>query len=178
MQEEQRVGIRVAEASSKSESKALMSNCNGKCAHCNVATNTRTKCGHCGKLGHPDEKCWKKFPHLNPHKQNKRTETGPAFIVNHGKEDLNVICLVGRSSELESPFNRNEWVIDSGCSNHMSLDRSLFSDLSKPHLENVKLGNGAKASIVGCGSIEIDILLNGKSVRARLDNFLLVPELG
>jgi len=36
----------------------------------------------------------------------------------------------------------SSWLIDSGCTNHMSVDMSLFKDLDKSYLSRVRIGNG------------------------------------
>lgn len=178
LQEEQRIGFRIAEATSKSETKALTVSCQGSCVNCNVATNSRPKCSHCGKLGHTHEKCWKKHPHLNPHKKVVSEESGPAFIASESEYDPNVICLIGNAVKSHKGSQRNEWFIDSGCSNHMTFDRTLFTSLESAPLKTVTLGNGATAEISGQGTVQIDILLNGEIVCCKLNNVLLVPELG
>lgn len=178
LQEEQRISMRISEASSKSETGALISTCQGKCATCNVAAYTgRPTCTFCGKLGHLQEKCWKKYPHLNPHKKNQ-TDHRPALMVDHSEEESDVICLVGEHLDASKPSTNNHWYIDSGCSNHMTYDRRLFSTLVKSSVSEVELGNGNKADIIGCGIIHINILSNGNNRLCKLKNVFLVPELG
>lgn len=41
------------------------------------------------------------------------------------------------------------WFIDSGCSNHMCGDSSLFCDLEKGFNKVVRLGNYASMNVVG-----------------------------
>ena len=60
MQEEQRIGMRHADATVKAEAAALLSE------KTNVHPS-RPHCTYCKKLGHIEEKCLKKHPHLNPH---------------------------------------------------------------------------------------------------------------
>jgi hypothetical protein len=38
--------------------------------------------------------------------------------------------------------NDSSWLIDSGCTNHMTADMSLFKDLDKSYLSRVRIGNG------------------------------------
>lgn len=178
MQEEQRIGMRVAQASAKSETNALMSKCqHSGCVQCNLAQNNRPSCDHCGKLGHTVDKCWKKHPELNPHKK-KIISSAPAFMVNQDEDDPNVICLVGENTRNQNISGEKKWFIDSGCSNHMTFDKSLFETWNVPPVSEVVLGNGSKATITGCGTIRINIISDGKSVPCLLKNVLLVPELG
>jgi len=170
--------MRTAAASAKSETRALVSNCQGKCEHCHVANSNRSNCTHCGKTGHTQDKCWKKFPHLNPHKKNKPSETRSAFLANQSDNDPGAICLIGENPEAPKIGEQNEWLIDSGCSNHMTYNKSLFSTLSKSSVAQVVLGNGNRVNITGCGSISINIQVNGRSTPVILENVFLVPEMG
>lgn len=177
LQEEQRIAMRNAEASSKSETGALLSNCRSNCVNCHVAKTDRPSCEHCGKLGHTVDRCWKKYPHMNPHKK-KENDQRHAFIANQDIEDPNVICLLGQHNNPGGKHKSSDWFIDSGCSNHMTYDKSLFCELSEPPKSIVELGNGNKATITARGTIRINILLDGKSVPCILKNVFLVPELG
>lgn len=180
LQEELRIGIRIAQATSKSETNALVSNHENNCVNCNIGNSSRPKCNHCGILGHVIEKCWKKYPHLNPHKNKKKTEHHSALMANHGdqKDIEDVICLIGKHVKNQHTNIKNPWYIDSGCSNHMTFDRSLFTTLDESTLSTVELGNRNRSNIIGCGSIDTKISVNGKTVPCTLKNVLLIPELG
>ena len=174
MQEEQRIALRNKDALAKSEASALVSQRqshkhDGKCASC----KTRPFCEYCKKLGHLESKCWKKFPHLNPHKKKAIS----AFIASHTDDDP-VVCLVAKYQKAGIPEESQDWFIDSGCSNHMTYNKSLFLSYTSSPESNVKLGNGQKAHVMGIGNIDVNILVNGKSTRCRLMNVLHVPHLG
>ncbi|KAI5425306.1 hypothetical protein KIW84_031195 [Lathyrus oleraceus] len=49
------------------------------------------------------------------------------------------------------------WFIDSGCSNHMCGDSSLFCDLEKGFNKVVRLGNYASMNVIGKGSVRLTI---------------------
>ncbi|XP_074327039.1 uncharacterized protein LOC141664979 [Apium graveolens] len=49
------------------------------------------------------------------------------------------------------------WYIDSGCSNHMCGDLSLFCDVTKGNSKVVRLGNSASMEVVGKGSVCLTI---------------------
>lgn len=49
------------------------------------------------------------------------------------------------------------WFIDSGCSNHMCGDSSLFCDLEKGFNKVVRLGNYASMKVVGKGSVRLTV---------------------
>lgn len=49
------------------------------------------------------------------------------------------------------------WFLDSGCSNHMCGDRSLFYELDEGFTQMVKLGNHTKLSVVGKGNVRLTL---------------------
>lgn len=51
---------------------------------------------------------------------------------------------------------RNKWLIGSGCSNHMTTDKSKFLKLDKYDGDSVRLEDGQTTQIVGIGSISFD----------------------
>ncbi|KAJ9565577.1 hypothetical protein OSB04_001543 [Centaurea solstitialis] len=65
------------------------------------------------------------------------------------------------------------WFFDSGCSNHMSGDKSWFCDLDEGFRHSVKLGNDIRMNVMGKGNVKLDI--NGMS--HTLANVYYIPEL-
>lgn len=45
--------------------------------------------------------------------------------------------------------NDDEWLLDIGCSNHLSGNKELFSDLDENLHSTVKLGDNSKLQILG-----------------------------
>ena len=105
-------------------------------------------CHHCGKKGHSSFKCWRR-PDAKCSKCNqmgheavicksKNQQQGEeAKVANQDEEDQLFVatCFAG-SEESES------WMIDSGCTNHMTNDRELFKDLKPTNITKVRIGNG------------------------------------
>ena len=52
---------------------------------------------------------------------------------------------------LDSPHS--EWILDSGCSRHMSGEEQLFNNVTKQDLSMVTFGDNSKVRVVGIGSI-------------------------
>ena len=61
--------------------------------------------------------------------------------------------------ELYKARREDAWFLDSGCSNHMSGDRTMFNELDENFRHSVKLGNNTKMDVMGKGSVKL--LLNG-----------------
>jgi hypothetical protein len=56
--------------------------------------------------------------------------------------------------------NRNDaWFLDSGCSNHMCGDRTMFHELNEEFKQIVNLGNNSKMSVAEKGNVRLS--LNG-----------------
>ena len=161
MQEEQRINMRKLDALKRTGANSLVAN----------EQRSRPKCDFCGKLGHRESRCWKKFPEKNPHKRK------PALVATLTDEEP-VICLMTKYSSQGISKNSEDWYIDSGCSNHMTFNKSLFSSYSSGSFSEVDFGNLNKAKIAGIGDITIQIKQEGKLAKLNIKNVLHVPDLG
>jgi len=70
------------------------------------------------------------------------------------------------------------WLIDSGCTHHMSHDRDMFMKLDDTHHSKVKIGNGDYIAVKGIGDIDIDIESRTKIISdvlyvSKIDQHLL-----
>jgi len=85
---------------------------------------------------------------------------------------------MAKYAKSKEPKNSDDWFIDSGCSNHMTFNKSLFSSYSPGHHSSVELGNSNKAEVAGTGSIELELSVNGSNAKCKLKDVLHVPDLG
>jgi hypothetical protein len=69
--------------------------------------------------------------------------------------------------------NDSSWLIDSGCTNHMTADLSLFKDLDKSYLSRVRIGNGDYVKVEGKGAIEVETLSGIKTLK----NVIYMPKI-
>ena len=161
MQEEQRINMRNLEALKKTGANSLVAN----------EHRTRPKCDFCGKLGHRESRCWKKFPEKNPHKKK------PVLVASVAEDDA-VVCLMARYKSQGIPANSQDWYIDSGCSNHMTFNKSLFSSYIPGSASKVDFGNLNTPKIAGIGDILIKAKQNNRIVNFSIKNVLHVPDLG
>lgn len=114
IQEEQRIGMRNPKSAAESESAVLVS-------YQSFVSPPRPQCTYWKKLGHNEDKCWKKHPHLNPHKKH---DTDQAAIAISTEEDFSgVICLL--TNHQNSKMD-DHWFLDSGCGNNITHNKSLF----------------------------------------------------
>ena len=56
------------------------------------------------------------------------------------------------------------WLIDSGCTNHMTHDKELFEELKSTESKKVRIGNGEYIAIKGKGTIAIASCLGTKLI--------------
>ena len=114
--------------------------------------------------------------HLDPvHRNNSSAK--PALFANQSDEDP-FICLMAKYENSSEPKHSNKWFVDSGCSNHMTFSKALFSSYTSGHPSSVQLGNSTSAKVAGIGTIVVTILVHGRKVICKLKNVLHVPDLG
>ncbi|XP_020410736.1 uncharacterized protein LOC109946662 [Prunus persica] len=75
--------------------------------------------------------------------------------------------------ELYKARREDAWFLDSGCSNHMCGDRTMFNELDENFRHSVKLGNNTKMDVIGKGSMKL--LLN--EVNHVVAKVYYIPEL-
>ena len=67
----------------------------------------------------------------------------------------------------------NKWLVDSGCTNHMTFDHDLFKELDTLVASKVKIGNGEYIVINGKGTKAIESTSGTKLIR----DVLFVPNI-
>jgi hypothetical protein len=69
--------------------------------------------------------------------------------------------------------NDSSWLIDSGCTNPMTVDMSLFKDLDKSYLSRVRIGYEDYVKVEGKGAIKLETMLGTKTLK----NVFYVPKI-
>jgi len=59
---------------------------------------------------------------------------------------------------------QKDWIIDSGCTNHMTHDKELFKELNKSNISKVRIRNGEQLDVKGTRTISIKIHSNIKLI--------------
>ena len=70
--------------------------------------------------------------------------------------------------------NSDLWLLDSGCSNHMTGNKSLFSSLDSYVVTNIKLGDDSLVPAKGKGIIHV---LSNQNEKMSIDEMFYVPHL-
>lgn len=126
------------------------------CRHCDRRNHTYFKCWRkpdmkcrkCQKLGHAKIICKEKG-------SQQQTE---AQIADQEQEQLFVATSYTSKSSSES------WLIDSGCTNHMTSDEKLFRELDRSLKSRVRIENGEYLPATGKGTIAIESFTGTKLI--------------
>ncbi|XP_019242094.1 PREDICTED: uncharacterized protein LOC109222159, partial [Nicotiana attenuata] len=135
-------------------------------------------CQHCGKKGHPPFKYWKrpdakcKICNQLGHeaiicKGKYQKHEADAQVANEEEEDHLFVATI--LSTKKSDF----WLIDSGCTNHMTYDRNLFKEFTSIGNKKVRIGNGDYILAKGKGTVAIPT----NSGTKKILDVLYVPDI-
>ena len=136
-------------------------------------------CQYYGKKGHPPFRCWRR-PDAKYSKCNKlghevvickhknKIQEADAQVANQKEEDqlFVVTCFSSRESS-------ESWLIDSGCTNHISHDQALFKDLKPTTIRNVRIGNGDHIPVKENGTIAISTNISTNTI----SDVLFIPDI-
>ena len=111
----------------------------------------------CHKIGHMSSKC--PLKECGPYSQ-KRCQTNSCL---QWKKKLNKCDLA-----LIAQDQKSQWYLDSGCSKHMTGDRSKFVNFDAKKYRNVIFGNDKARKIKGKGSVSMN------NVRGEAQDVLFV----
>lgn len=136
-------------------------------------------CKHCGKKGHSHNKCWfrpdakctkcDQYGHEARVCKTKDYDHEEEAQFTYGHEGHDVLVATCYSSNVSS----ENWLIDSGCTNHMTYDKKIFKDLRNTNITKVKIGNGEHLTVKGIGTV----VLKSSSSLKTISNVLYVPEI-
>lgn len=103
----------------------------------NKQSMSSIQCYHCKKYGHKKAQCWLRGKEINLVEQ---LEVSNLFMVKSETD-------IGQGSV---------WIVESGCSNHLTGERSLFHDLKEVKGQIVKLGDDKELQVARKGSVVIN----------------------
>ncbi len=149
-------------------------------------------CNHCKRKGHIKSECRKLKAELASkdskggggsaaHSTSGKTDgdlSAKVASVGQGDDDIRIRLFIANGIRKQISL-RIKWVVDSGCTSHMSSNRRwfhTFRELDTP--KNVWLGDESFILATGIGQIFVDLHLpGGKMVTTCLTDVYYVPEL-
>nr|GMC49461.1 Retrovirus-related Pol polyprotein from transposon RE1 [Ipomoea batatas] len=117
------------------------------------------KCGKCNKLGHDERKCKSNFQQKDDAQVVSEQEEEQMFVAS---------CFTSRSSS-----SSYCWLLDSGCTNHMTGDEELFRELDRSQVSSVRIGNGDCIPVKGKGTVALESCTGTKLIY----DVLYVPDI-
>ena len=106
------------------------------------------KCNKCGRQGHIERIC---------RTQQQQGETNVAAEQYQEEQLFSATCFANRSTS-------KSWLVDSGCTNHMTYDQDLFREIDRTTISKVRIGNGEYIPVKGKGTIAIESLTGLKLI--------------
>ena len=114
-----------------------------KYEHFQSECKSHIQCQNCKKYGHYSRECRTKA--LNTRDSHAR--------VAETEDEMKMVLTTCHAVAADQ--NENQWLLDTGCSNHLSGNKELFSDLDENFHATVKLGDDSKLEVLGKGKIAI-----------------------
>ncbi|GJZ39673.1 retrovirus-related pol polyprotein from transposon TNT 1-94 [Tanacetum coccineum] len=144
---------------------------------CNICQNTNHQESDCWFKDKPNFKCnfCNKFGHLEKYCRVKKARNNTQGVqqANVSEEDQVDDEHLFMASHLDKHPDSLTWLMDSGCTSHMTPERSFFISLDTKDNPRVKLGDGRYTRAKGRGTIAI----NTKKGTKYISRVLYVPEL-
>ncbi|KAG8489614.1 hypothetical protein CXB51_017589 [Gossypium anomalum] len=136
------------------------------------SSNRGKTCNFCKKKGHIKSECYKlqnKIKREAANQKGKQPEnSGEADVVEDYSDGELLVASVNDSKVSE------EWILDSGCTFHMSPNRDWFTHYETVSEGVVLMGNNASCKIAGVGTIKVKMF---DGVVRTLSDVRHVPEL-
>ena len=147
-------------------------------------------CSYCKRTNHAEADCWfkgKTLIHCDFCKRNgysekfcrlkkKQPQQGFQQQANVSEEDKDPeeteeqLFMALQTSTISK---KNTWLIDSGCTSHMTKHLSIFSSIDRSIKPKIKLGNGDFVQAKGRGTVTVSTSRGTKTIK----NVLFIPEL-
>ncbi|KAG8499626.1 hypothetical protein CXB51_006086 [Gossypium anomalum] len=144
----------------------------GKSKGRSKSSNRGKTCNFCKKKGHIKSECYKlqnKIKREAANQKGKQPEnSGEANVVEDYSDGELLVTSVNDSKVSE------EWILDSGCTFHMSPNRGWFTTYETVSEGVVLMGNNASCKIAGVGTIKVKMF---DGVVRTLSDVWYVPEL-
>jgi hypothetical protein len=147
-------------------------------------TEFNGNCHKCGKKGHKSKDCWSK-PRANHVREQTEEQTEEQTQEPKNFENYSVLA-TNETNTSEKAYKANEekiykghyWIVDTGATQHMTNDISIFEDIS-PSSGAIKTAGKNKENIEGIGNASLRVKdKRNKIFEIKLKGALYVPTIG
>ncbi|TPX30018.1 hypothetical protein SeLEV6574_g08648 [Synchytrium endobioticum] len=76
----------------------------------------------------------------------------------------------------KSGRDKSRWIMDSGCSQTSTFDRSLLNNF-KQRNGSIIIGDGSRIEILGSGTMDLKTIIGGKIMSLSIDGVYYIPQL-
>ena len=141
-------------------------------------------CWHCSKLGHLRQRCTSSQAERDAYKEQRNAE-GSGGSANAVEPEVYLKAMVAEESDRHfslhaegNPSSPKPWLVDSGCSNHLSPNQSDFISYAPyDSPRKIRLGDSSVTPSLGEGTVSLPCIVNGKSVARHVQYVQYVPGL-
>ncbi|OAE31341.1 hypothetical protein AXG93_4510s1170 [Marchantia polymorpha subsp. ruderalis] len=130
-------------------------------------SNADKKCFYCNKMGHLKKDCYSWIKKTKENQASTSQVHQDSANFGDGYSDGEVLMASGK-------LKASEWILDSGCTYHMTHNKHWLSDYQELNEGKVIMGNNHSCSVAGIGSVSIKM---ADGVVRILENVRWVPEL-
>lgn len=128
---------------------------------------SKVKCYNCNRYGHFSKEC---------NRDNFKKGNEQSHMCTTSSEAENDTDLAWTVSNNNTQFDKNNWYLDSGATDHMTPNKDLFDNFSKID-KVISLADNSQLKSEGHGEISIKIKVNHEIKNIRLNKVLYVPKL-
>jgi transposase InsO family protein len=124
---------------------------------------SNSQCNYCKKYGHYARECRKRLADQNGGRAHvSHTEEGTS-------ESMFLSCHIA-----DEDLSKDRWLLDSGCSNHMTGNKKFFSSIDCSATTEIKLGDHTPVPAEGKGLVPV---LTKQNQRKVIEDVFYVPNL-
>ena len=111
-------------------------------------------CWICGKEGHFKKQCYK-WLERNKDKSQSSDKRESSIAKGQEKKDPAMVLMAESETLVVTGSNAEEWVLDTGCSFHMTPRRDWFIEFKELSTGYEKMGNDTYSQVKGIGNIKV-----------------------
>ena len=144
----------------------------------------KPNCQDCKKAGrkssHDPEKCWVKYPNLKPDRIKEKEKKEKGNDPKPSQQQSSKLQLLATSTVDQPISNVNAvrstavWYWDSGCQDHICIDRSILYDVT-PSTYTMRAANGTLSKAICKGKTTLRADIDGKEIQIELTDVHCVP---